>query len=99
MPHTETEAKRVMAAFVGIGLTSSVFGPFYAEQLDFESELYYVLGDSLDKRNRRAEAIGAYSKAISLRPEYVEVHHNLGLLLVEGALHVCRWKNALHMAK
>jgi tetratricopeptide (TPR) repeat protein len=73
----------LLTAFAWIGLTSSVFGPFYPEQLDFEPELHYVLGDSLDKRDRRAEAIEAYSKAISLRSEYVEAHHNLGLLLVD----------------
>jgi len=72
-----------IVAFVGIGLVSSAPGPFYAEQLDFEPELYYGLGDSLDKRDRTAEAIEAYFKAISLRSDYVEAHHNLGLLLVD----------------
>jgi len=73
----------VTVAFVGTGLVSSIPGPFYAEQLDFEPELYYGLGDSLDKRDRTAEAIEAYSKAISLRPDYVEAHHNVGLLLAD----------------
>jgi Flp pilus assembly protein TadD/4-amino-4-deoxy-L-arabinose transferase-like glycosyltransferase len=73
----------VTVAFVGTGMVSSIPGPFYAEQLDFEPELYYCLGDSLDKRDRTAQAVEAYSKAISLRPGYVEAHHNLGLLLVD----------------
>jgi len=73
----------IVAALVGITLVTSVPGPFYAEQLNFEPELYYGLGDSLDKRDRTAEAIEAYSRAVSLRPDYVEAHHNLGLLLAD----------------
>ena len=69
--------------FVGTVLLSSIPGPFYAEQLDFEPELYYCLGDSLDKRDRTTDAIQAYTRAISLRPDYVEAHHNVGLLLVD----------------
>jgi tetratricopeptide (TPR) repeat protein len=67
----------------GVGLASSISGPFYAEQLNFEPELYYCLGDSLGKHDRTAEAIEAYAKATALRPEYIEAHHNLGLLLVD----------------
>jgi len=82
----ERQPKKFAAAVAGcavISLASTIPGPFYAEQLDFEPELYYCLGDSLDKRDRTAEAIEAYSKAISLRYDYVEAHHNLGLLLVD----------------
>jgi len=73
----------VTVIFVGTVLLSSIPGPFYAEQLNFEPELYYCLGDSLDKRDRTTDAIQAYTRAISLRPDYVEAHHNLGLLLVD----------------
>ncbi|HUT28323.1 MAG TPA: tetratricopeptide repeat protein [Sedimentisphaerales bacterium] len=64
-------------------LASSIAGPFYVERLDFEPELYYGLGDSLDKSGQIEQAMDAYSKAVSLRGTYVEAHHNLGLLLVK----------------
>jgi tetratricopeptide (TPR) repeat protein len=77
---------RLTAALVlvlGAGLAGSLVGPFYAEQLDYEPELYYGLGDSLDKRGQTAAGIEAYSKAISLRSDYVEAHHNVALLLTK----------------
>jgi tetratricopeptide (TPR) repeat protein len=68
---------------LAVGTAESAFGRFSAEQIDFEPELYYGLGDSFDKRGRTQEGIDAYLKAVSLRPQYVEAHHNLGLLLVK----------------
>jgi tetratricopeptide (TPR) repeat protein len=68
-------------------LLSSVAGPFYVERLDYEPELYYGLGDSLDKRGQVEQAIEAYSRAVALRGDYVEAHHNLGLLLVKQQRH------------
>ncbi len=74
----------VVAILVGIGLASSITGPFYLEhQLNYEAELYFGLGDSLNKRGRVKEAIEAYSKAVNLKGDYVEAHENLGLILVD----------------
>ncbi|HUW18007.1 MAG TPA: tetratricopeptide repeat protein [Sedimentisphaerales bacterium] len=68
----------------GIGLVCSIAGPFYSEQhLNYEAEMYYGLGDSLEQRGKIAEGIEAYSKAVSLKADYVEAYHNLGLLLVK----------------
>jgi tetratricopeptide (TPR) repeat protein/4-amino-4-deoxy-L-arabinose transferase-like glycosyltransferase len=68
-----------------IGFITSASGPFYAEQIDYGPELYYGLADSLDKHGHLTEAIDAYSTAITLRPSYVEAHHNLALLLVKAS--------------
>jgi tetratricopeptide (TPR) repeat protein len=73
--------------FCATVLMSSIAGPFYVERLDFEPELYYGLGDSLDKRGQVEQAIEAYSRAVTLRGDYVEAHHNLGLLLVKQGRH------------
>lgn len=67
----------------GVGWAATAAGPFYAEQLNYEPELYYGLADSLDKRGHTDEAIEAYSKAVELRAAYVEARHNLALLLVK----------------
>jgi tetratricopeptide (TPR) repeat protein len=72
-----------MVLILGAGLAGSLVGPFHAEQLDYEPELYYGLGDSLDERGLTDEGIKAYSYAVSLRPDYVEAHHNMGLLLAK----------------
>ena len=80
------------------GLVSSIAGPFYVERLDFEPELYYGLADSLDKRGQVEPAIEAYSRAVTLRGDYVEAHHNLGLLLVRQQRHteaINHYKQAL----
>jgi len=72
------------AIFVAVGAASSVAGPFYEERrINYEAELYYVLGGSLEKQHRTQGAIEAYSKAISLKTDYAEAHHNLGLLLMK----------------
>lgn len=58
-------------------------GQFYEEKLDYEPELYYGLGDSLDKHDQTKAGIEAYRKAVNLRRDYVEAQHNLGLLLYD----------------
>lgn len=72
-----------LAIVLTIAISSSLAGPFYAEQLDYEPELYYGVGDSLNKHSRAVEAIDAYSKAVTLRNDYVEANQNLALLLVK----------------
>ncbi|MHC4526841.1 MAG: tetratricopeptide repeat protein [Planctomycetota bacterium] len=68
----------------GLALVCSTAGPFYSERhVNYEAEMYYGLGDSLDKRGRTDEGIESYSKAIGLRSDYVEAHHNLALLLMK----------------
>ncbi|MHC4575307.1 MAG: tetratricopeptide repeat protein, partial [Planctomycetota bacterium] len=68
----------------GTGLICSIAGPFYSEKhVDYESELYYVLGGSLEQQERMDDAIAAYSKALRLRGDYMEAHHNVGLLLLK----------------
>jgi tetratricopeptide (TPR) repeat protein len=66
-----------------IAFLISIPGPFCGERIDYEPELYFALADSLNKRGRADESIGAYSKAIALKNDYVEAHHNLGLVLVD----------------
>ncbi|UCE99970.1 MAG: glycosyltransferase family 39 protein, partial [Planctomycetota bacterium] len=68
------QGKKLLAAaviFLGVAVASSAVGPFYAEQVDYEPELYYGLADSLDKHGNVAKAIDAYLRAIRLRSNYV----------------------------
>ena len=66
-----------------VAFLCSVSGPFCGEKIDYEPELYYAVADSLNKRGRPQESITAYSKAVALKNDYVEAHHNLGLVLVD----------------
>jgi len=74
------------AAFcAAVGFCLSIAGPFYSERhVNYEAELYYGLGDSLDKHGQMEKAIEAYRKAVTLRPDYLEAHHNLALLLIKA---------------
>jgi len=77
--------KVVMAIIFSVAAASlsSFAGPFYSERhVNYEAELYYGLGGSLQSRDRIDDAIQAYSRAISLKGDYADAHHNVGLLLV-----------------
>jgi tetratricopeptide (TPR) repeat protein len=67
--------------FLAVVLLSSMPGPFYEEQIDYEPELYYVLGGSLRKQGDIEDAMEAYSKAINLKADYSESHYNLAIIL------------------
>ncbi len=56
-------------------------GPFYEEKLDYEAELYYGLGDSLDKRGHPEKAVEQYTRAIALREDYLNAHQNIAVVL------------------
>jgi tetratricopeptide (TPR) repeat protein len=72
------------AMILTVAVAGSLAGPLPAEQhTDYEAELYYGLGGSLKKRGRTDDAIQAYSKAVSLRGDYLEAYHNMALLLMK----------------
>ncbi|MHC5060422.1 MAG: tetratricopeptide repeat protein [Planctomycetota bacterium] len=81
--HQPKKLAATAAAIAGIAVATGLAGPFYAEQIDLEPELYCGLGDSLEKQGRPAEAIEAYSKAIALRQTYAEAYHGLGNVYVK----------------
>ena len=67
-----------------VAFVCSASGPFYSERhIDYEAELHSGMGYSLTARGQRKEAIEAYSKALVLKPDYVEIHENIGLLLAD----------------
>ncbi len=72
---------RQLLAFAAVALASVAISmsPLCPEEaLDYEPELYFGVGQSLDRQGRNEEAIQAFSKAISLRPQYLEAHADLG---------------------
>lgn len=72
-----------MIFFIAVIFLGSGFDPYFQENLNYKAELYYGLGDSYEKHNRLKKAIDAYKKAISFKANYLEAHHNVGILLAE----------------
>lgn len=62
-------------------------GPFYEEKLDYEAELYYGLGDSLDKHGQADQAVEQYTRAIDLREDYLNAHQNIAVVLGSQGLY------------
>ncbi len=90
----------VGATIVGIGLASSVAGPFYEEQFNYEPELYGGVAASLSRQGKVDEAIETYSKAISLKADFIEAHVHLALLLLKQERYqeaVGHWNIALEI--
>lgn len=69
---------------VVIGLLSSIAGPFSAEKLNFEAEMYYSLGSEKAEKGNIEEGISDLKKAIQLDPEYTAAYHNLGGILFKA---------------
>lgn len=56
-------------------------GPFKAEKLDYEPELYFGIGRTLQDRGRYTQAQQKYIEAISREPNYVDAHLCLAITL------------------
>jgi tetratricopeptide (TPR) repeat protein len=48
-----------------------------------DADALFNRGNALNKLKRYAEALASYDRALSVRPECVEVHYNRGLTLWE----------------
>jgi len=62
-------------------------GPFHEEKLDYEAELYYAIGDSLEKHGHADRAVEQYTYAIALRKDYLDAHHNIAVILADKGRH------------
>ncbi|MHC4155953.1 MAG: tetratricopeptide repeat protein [Planctomycetota bacterium] len=62
----------------------SLPGPFVAEKLDYEAELYFNVGRTLQDTGKIEEAIKNYTQALKLKPNYGDVHVCLGIILSAG---------------
>ena len=51
------------------------------EQKLNDVDAYYNMGIALQKQNKLEEAIVAYNKALSIKPDYVEAYYNMGIAL------------------
>jgi Tfp pilus assembly protein PilF len=59
-------------------LLSTLPGPFCQEQGDFEAELYHFVGIGMNKRGLNEEAMGCFSEALRLKPDYYETYFYMG---------------------
>ena len=69
------------AAFIAVAALSGIAGPFAAETVNYEAEMYYCLGTRTQRQGRLEESIGYLRKALQLNPEYSDAYNNLGSTL------------------
>jgi 4-amino-4-deoxy-L-arabinose transferase-like glycosyltransferase len=74
----------VLAAGTMIGMATAHVPQ---DDIDYKAELYYYLGGGYNRESRTEEAVAAYQRAITERPDYLEARINLGALYMrEGRL-------------
>lgn len=76
-------------------LISSIPGPFVAERMDYEPELYCCIGDSLRRSGKPDEALQQFEEAVRLAPDHAEAQADLAQLYAAGgrideAIEACR---------
>ncbi len=71
------------AACLGAGIVfiSTFPGPFTAEKLDYEPELYFNIGRTLQDQGKYSEAMQKYTEALEREPNYIDAHLCLGITL------------------
>lgn len=74
----------IAGVFIGMILLMTVPGPFAEEKINYEAELYYGVGCTLERMGREREAVPSFYKAIELKPDYAEAHNNLGNALANA---------------
>jgi len=56
-------------------------GPFIAEKLDYEAELYFNIGRTLQDQGKYSDATQRYIEALDRKPDYIDAHLCLGMTL------------------
>lgn len=76
---------KTAAGILPVGLMAilfSVAGPFAAEEVDFEAEMYYCLGIEKERLGDHPKAAADLEEAIRINPEYGDAHGYLGYVLI-----------------
>lgn len=76
---------KAAAGILPVGLMAflfSVAGPFAAEEVDFEAEMYYCLGIEEERLGNHPEAAADLEEAIRIDPAYGDAHGYLGYVLI-----------------
>ncbi len=73
----------VGAACLGAGIVfiSTFPGPFVAEKLDYEPELYFNIARTLQDQGKYSDAMQRYTEALDRNPNYADAHLCLGITL------------------
>lgn len=82
---TEARRKRLVLCsgiFVAAILLATVPGPFAAERMDYEPELYCCIGDALYRNGRLDEAVEPFQRAIELKEDYADAHSGLAAVYI-----------------
>jgi 4-amino-4-deoxy-L-arabinose transferase-like glycosyltransferase len=64
--------------------------PLPVDEVNYEAEMHYAIGGRRARLGDEAGATASWQRAVSLRPDYLEAHFNLGLAYVRAE----RWRDA-----
>jgi tetratricopeptide (TPR) repeat protein len=73
--------RRAAVVVVVATLLATLPGPFCAERLNLEAELYHLVGTRKFHEGLVEDSVADFRKALSLDPRYVEAHNYLGTAL------------------
>ena len=68
---------------VAVAVLSSIAGPFAAEKINYQAEMFYCLAYRNQQLGRLNEAVPFLNKAINEDPLYCDAHHLLGYILYQ----------------
>ncbi len=71
-----------LLCIAAVMLLCSLPGPFSVEKNNYEAELYYNIGQTLQQQGDINQALPYFTKAIELRDDYIEAHNNMGAALL-----------------
>jgi Tfp pilus assembly protein PilF len=66
-----------------VAVLSSIAGPFAAEKINYQAEMFYCLAYRNQQLGRLNEAVPFLNKAINEDPLYCDAHHLLGYILYQ----------------
>jgi tetratricopeptide (TPR) repeat protein len=73
----------MLLLIAAVAVLSSIAGPFAAEKINYEAEMYYCLAYRNQQLGRLNEAVPFLNKALQQDPLYCDAHHLLGYLLYQ----------------
>ena len=76
-----------IGVIIAIGAASSLAGPFAVERYPYAAEMHSIVGFELMKQNRSAAALGQFSEALRLDPDFGDAHKYVGIIMSRQRRH------------
>jgi Tfp pilus assembly protein PilF len=73
----------MIVVIVAVAILSSIAGPFDAEKVNYEAEMYFCLGGAHCGKGNFEKAIYYLYQALKIRPDYDDAHNQLGNIFLQ----------------